>query len=249
VRNLDGALARINQWTKEHTKGRIPRLFDSPFGKGGVVLVNTVTFDGKWQTPFDPKRTAKEPFRTADGSQIETPMMHLTAVVGIADRAGATAVRLPYAGGKYSMVCILPPEGADVYRFAATLSPAGVASIISKMAPSRMDVSLPRFAFSSSFDMRPALGQMGLEPLYRGVNLSGIAPELAQGEWISQIVQKTWIKVDEAGTQAAAASGIVATRALRRAFVADRPFVFAITSDATGAILFEGIIEHPENGS
>ena len=244
VPDLDAARPRINDWTREHTKGRIPTLFDKPFKDAVAVLVNTVTFDGKWQTQFDPKRTRTAPFHTASGETIEVPTMYLETEFRHAQSGGASAVELPYAGGDYAMVCILPPPVENVYAFAASLGASGIHDLVAHMEGGRYSVALPRFTFFSSYNMEPPLGRMGLEALYRGANLSGISPKIGRVE-ISEIVQKTWIKVDEEGTQAAAASGIVMAKSIPRGFIANRPFVFAILHVGTGAVLFYGVVEHP----
>jgi len=245
VADLDAARPRINAWTNDHTKGRIRSLFDSPFRQALAVLVNTVTFDAKWQTEFDPKRTQVGEFRTSSGETVRAQMMHAQDKFANVMSDGAMAVELPYAGGEYSMVCVLPPPTESVYQFALALAPDGIRSLTAGMVPSQIDVALPRFKFSAAYDMVGPLGRMGLQPLYRGIDLSGISSGLAHGPAISQIVQKTWIKVDEQGTQAAAASGIVMSKAIRLGFVANRPFVFAIMHKQTGAILFFGIMDRP----
>lgn len=238
-RLLPDPLRQVNGWVNQKTKGRIPKLFDRLDAKTHAVLVNTVTFDGDWSLPFPKEATKKAPFasRTVD-------MMHLSkAELFYGEASTYRSVQLRYAGGRYLMTILLPNEGdpamllgSDAWRTGPTISRP-------------VDLFLPKFTIRSSPDVQGALGKMGLAPLFKTVDLSPALPS-GGGDAISQIVHRTYIKVDEKGTKAAAATGIVMTKAVRIpqppvVFRVDRPFAFAIQSVQSGEILFQGVIREP----
>ena len=238
---------RIDGWVSLHTKGRIKKLFDAGPRQAVAVLVNTITFDGEWKVPFDPKQTRLEKFTTGEGAAVPVEMMHTGYYFDYARDDDAEAVRLPYSDGRYAMICILPRPETNASDLAKRLDAEGFRGLMKKLKKTYVEVSLPRFSFSSSFDMVPPLGAMGLAPLYEAIDLSGISQDLATGLSLTTIVQKTWIKVDEKGTQAGAASGLEVELSVPPFFLANRPFLFAIVQENTGAILFVGMVQHPSN--
>jgi len=232
-------LKQVNGWVEKKTKGRIPKLFDRLNGGTHAVLVNTVTFDGDWSLPFPKEATRKAPFghRTVD-------MMHLAkAELFYGEAKAYRSVQLRYAGGRYLMTILLPNVGDP----AALLNSSEWRTAPTTSRP--VDLFLPKFTIRSSPDVQDALGKMGLAPLF---NLIDLSPALPSGgaDQISQIAHRTYVKVDEKGTKAAAATGIVMTKAIRIpqppvVFRVDRPFAFAIQSVQSGEVLFQGVIREP----
>jgi serpin B len=232
-------LKQVNGWVDKKTKGRIPKLFDQLDGRTHAILVNTVTFDGDWSLPFPKEATKKAAFggRTVD-------MMHLAkAELFYSEASAYRSVQLRYAGGRYLMTILLPNAGDP----ASLLDSDGWRTAPTTSRP--VDLFLPKFTIRSSPDVKGALRKMGLAPLFNHIDLSPALPG-GGADQISEIVHRTYIKVDEKGTKAAAATGIVMTKAIRIpqppvVFRVDRPFAFAIQSVQSGEVLFQGVIREP----
>ncbi|GEM_PF-4310215 len=239
VERLKG-LAQVNGWVEEETKGRIPKLFERLSPATHAVLVNAITFDGDWTTAFPKAATEKATF----GGSRTVDLMHLVRTrLSYAEGRDFRMVRIPYKGGQTVMSVLLPKEGdpARLLRDAAWRSVEGTSHTV--------DLSLPRFTVRSAPQVEDALKAMGLAPLFARIDLSPALPGGAH-DAIDQIVHRTYVKVDETGTQAAAATGIAMPRSMpsrpdRVVFRVDRPFAFAIQRAETGEILFQGVIREP----
>ena len=237
-------LRQVNAWVDARTKGRIPSLFDALPPHTPAVLVNAVTFDGLWQTPFSPDDTRKAAFAAPGGTRQVDTMRMSSARLRYAKGAGFQSVAMPYQGGRYEMVVLLPDVGHD---------PAGVlrsdAWSREKGAEVTVDLALPRFTVRSGPAVETGLKAMGFAPLFAKVDLRPAVPSGAVDR-IGAVVQRTFIEVGEKGTKAAAATGIVMARASMRPkppipFQVDRPFAFVLRHVATGEPLFEGVVREP----
>lgn len=240
----DGAgLKQVNGWVDRHTKGRIPKLFDRLDDGTRAVLVNAVTFDGDWSTAFSANATRPMAFHAPTGTHkvpnLRDPKRMLPYAVG----KGYRMVVLPYKGDRYRMTLLLPDSG----------DPAHLLGDDSWRAQSTIyqpvDLALPRFTVRSSPDVQTALAKMGLAPLFSHIDLSPALPGGSHDQ-IDQIVHRTYVKVDEKGTEAAASTGIAVKRAMPRPqttaiFHVDRPFAFAVQRTDGGEILFEGVVREP----
>ena len=240
-----GALERINAWVSERTKGLIPALLDRLPGHPGLVALNALHFKDRWQAPFDPASTRSEPFHTADGREVETPMMHLASGVRrFRQDDRFVAAELPFATARYALVVVTTREGA------ARPSALGAAADWlggEGFAEAPGTVALPRFKLSGSADLLDVLDRMGLSPARNaGDALAGLA---AGPQTIARVVQKTEIRVDEEGAEAAAATAVTTSRSLTAGgtvrLVADRPFLFALRDRETGLIPVAGYVGEP----
>lgn len=237
------SLQQVNGWVDEKTKGRIPKLFTRLDPKTHAILVNAVTFDGDWQTAFDPKLTQKAEFKTPGGTK-SVDMMRSPKLNGsYAEGHGWKGVELTYKGGHYRMTVMLPDAGDP----ASIFNDPNWTSVEAQRGT--IDLSLPRFTVRSQPDVEQALKAMGLAPLFSRIDLSPALPGGANDN-IDQIAHQTWVKVDEKGTQAAAATGVAVSRAAyipQRTIVfrVDRPFAFAIRQADSGEILFQGVVREP----
>lgn len=236
---------QVNGWVSQKTKGRVPKLFSQLSRDDAAVLVNAVTFDGKWQDPFDPDFTQKRPFKKASGS-VEVPMMAAKRRMMYAEKDGVKMVSIPYENGKYEMVAWLPKEGEKPDPYADIAAWKGMARL------REVDLWLPKWEMRSRHDLKPLMTQIGLGSLFDKADFTRLVPsgELAR---ISQAVQEAWIQVDEKGTKAAAATGIVMARTSvminpegPAIFRADRPFAYAIVHTATNTPLFVGTVDSPK---
>ncbi len=254
VANLDygdpASVDTINQWVKEKTKGRIDNIVDQLDPVNDVlVLINALTFDGKWATSFDPALTQAGPFRLLNGSTTQAQMMSQNGSFPYAENDRYQAVALPYGDGKVSMYIFLPKEGTDYQAFLGTMTGAdwNAANFMS----SQGSVYLPRFTLRYDRQLKDDLTAMGMGPAFvGGFNEKMVKLPPGQDAFISEVHQKDYIEVNEEGTKAAAATEVKigltsAPAGTPFSFNADRPFFFAIVDNASGTPLFLGSVTNP----
>jgi serine protease inhibitor len=239
---------RVNDWVAARTKGLIPTILDQPPGRDGLVALNALYFKDRWQTPFDSKATDTAQFHAVGGRAIDVPMMH-SAVGPLLFRQDDrfVAVDLPYATAGFSLVGgTTKAAPARVTEFAdASGWLAGVS-----FGPSEGQVALPRFSLEDSADLLGALDGLGLKKARLSPTaFVGLSPV---PQVIAQVLQKTIIKVDEEGTEAAAATAVVTKRSFTADFVkmtVDKPFLFALRDQTSGLILLAGYVGDPTGGN
>jgi len=242
----------INDWVSEQTKARIKDLV--PQGlitpDTTLVLVNAIYFKAAWQYEFDSSQTKDGPFTLLDGSQVSAPLMSLDhlASLGYANGDGWQAVTLPYKGGMTEMVIIVPDEGWFT-EFEASLSADRFDEILAGMEPKMVALTMPKFSFTSSYQLKDVLSGMGMPLAFddEQADLSGI--DGRRDLFIRDVVHKAFVAVDEAGTEAAASTAvIIAPTAMLMPDVEltiDRPFFFVIRDVPTDSILFVGRVVDP----
>jgi len=239
----------INDWVSDQTEGRIEDLI--PPGAidalTRLVLTNAIYFNAAWEHPFDEKMTADGPFYLLEGGQVSVPMMKQTESFGYTEGEGYQALELQYDGGELSMVVFLP-EAGQFEDFEKTLNAQQVDAIISDLRHIEVALTMPRFEFDSEFSLKDTLAGMGMPIAFSSsADFSGMTGmrELS----ISDVMHKAFVAVDEAGTEAAAATAvIVGLTAIPEPTVEvtmDRPFIFLIRDIETGAILFVGRVLDP----
>lgn len=243
---------RINDWVEKATNGKINKMVDAPLDDDLVaMLLNAIYFKGDWTYPFDKKNTDDKTFYLDNGSEIEVPFMKLQENLAYTATSEYEAIQLPYANGEMSMTIVLPNEGVGLDEFQSTLSSERWEEIQSGMYSTRGTILLPKFKMSYETELNDALETLGMTSAFEeGANFSKMIEEDAP-LFISKVKQKTFIDVNEEGTEAAAVTGVQMDDTSAPAddpFVMDvnRPFFFAITDNETGAILFMGFISNPE---
>ena len=239
----DGAEV-INAWVHDATAGRIPRLFDALSPATRLVLANAIYLEAEWRRPFPAGATTHDHF-AAPGGPVRVDMMHLTADIGYAAGPDWQAVELPYKGVDLAMRVIVP---ADDQTPDALLAPDLLTDVTRSLRPSYVDLAMPRFDFGSHIDLVRPLSSLGLRNVFQpGADLGGIHPALH----IDGAVQRATITVDEWGTEAAAATGLMMLTSMRPppAIVvrADLPFAFVIVHPPTGVPLFAGVVGDPSD--
>lgn len=238
----------INDWVSEQTEGKIEDLIEPGLINSAIrlVLTNAIYFNAGWAYPFQPENTQEGPFHLLDGGQVTVPMMKQTQTFGYTEGDVYQAVSLPYGLSGMSMVLIVPDAG-QFEAFESALS----ADQVGHIRPGNggdLDVTLtmPKFSFKSSFGLSDTLAAMGMPDAFGNADFSGMTGNRDLS--ISFVVHKAFVSVDEKGTEAAAATGIgILTSAPQQHvdLVIDRPFVFLIRDDRTGAILFLGRVLNP----
>jgi len=257
ARNLDfvgdpeGSRQTINAWVEEKTRDRIRDLL--PAGSidamTRLVITNAVYFKGSWSDPFEEEATSDGEFTLSDGSTVEVPMMHQTERFPYYDAGDCRVLELPYADYSSSMICLLP-EG-DMAEFEQGLTAERLDDMVSKLSSTEVELTMPSFEFTSSFRLSEVLKDMGMTRAFEPgeADFSGMTGD---GDlYISAVIHKAFVKVDEEGTEAAAATAVVMTlTAMQPAeepvvFSLDRPFLFLIRDKTTGSILFMGRVADP----
>jgi len=214
-----------------------------------LVLANAIYFNAAWAEPFQESQTQDGPFYLLDGGQVTVPMMHQTASFGYAEGEGYQAVELPYDGRELSMVILLPAAG-KFESFEDSLDAGRVDAITSDLASERVILTMPKFEVESSFSLGDALPEMGM-PLAFSMDADFSGIDGRRDLYIGAVIHKAFVSVDEAGTEAAAAT-IVIMPAMAAPdpeepieVTIDRPFIFFIRDIETGAILFVGRVVNP----
>lgn len=240
VRALDfagdpgGATDRINATVRAETHGIIEHLFDQPLDRATTsVLTDALYLKARWAQPFS--SIAPAAFAARSGP-ITVDMMSGASGVGRA-AAGWQSVELPYRDGTLVAVAVLPPQGTTPCAVDAPTLAALTAA-----APARVDVRLPRMTFQQTHQLLEPLTSLGLPRVGNYPALGG------DGQLISQVVQKTYLRVDQLGTEAAAATGVAvaaSARVAQRVVSFDRPFLFLLTDTATRSPLFAAVVHDP----
>ncbi len=243
----------INRWVKEATEGRIDTIVDKIEANMVMYLVNAVYFKGQWRTPFEKELTKDGTFTNNEGEKETVPMMAVTSRFGIHEDKGWKAISLPYGNGRIEMVVVLPSGSIDdlVKGFAAKGLPKSIGEVEEK----QVSLKMPKFTETFEESLVEPLKKLGMKLAFTDkadFSLLSTDPLL-----ISEVKHKTFIEVDEVGTEAAAVTsvGVAATSApvdKPVEFVVDRPFAFLIREKQTGLVLFAGAmrsIAPPAKGS
>lgn len=244
----------INRWVEEHTRGRIPQLMqESPAVETLMILVNAIAFDGNWTNEFQPEYTRDGDFRLANGSTMSVPMMHQSKQFHYTENEDWQAIRLPYGDGQMYMLVVLPREGQTLEEIQQQLEDHP--QKLNETSDFRLvDLSLPRFRAEYGIHLKEAMQQLGMEKAFDPYT-ADFTKMIPRGpDWqayIGQIIHRAVMEVREQGT-VAAASTLLDMRAGsapptdRVKMEVNRPFMVAVVDDSTGAWVFAGVIQQPE---
>jgi serpin B len=239
----------INDWVSDQTEGLIQDLI--PQGVidqlTRLVLTNAIYFNAAWAEPFEAKKTEDRPFYLLDGNPVTVPMMHNSASYGYAQGSGYQAIELPYDGHELSMVVLLPDTGT-FGAFEGSLDGSRLDAILGDLRQQSITLTMPKFKFDSDFSLSGALAALGMPAAFSSdADFSGMDGK--RDLFIQEVVHKAFVTVDEEGTEAAAATGVViglmAAPGAPTEVTVDRPFLFLIRDVETGAILFLGRVLDP----
>ena len=237
-------LARINDWVEEKTGGTIPKLYDALPAGLVSLLANAVYFEGGWTDRFDPARTRSGPFDTGVG-EVQADFMSRRGVVGFREGADHQVVELPYGGQAWAMTLLLPAPGTDPTELVAGLDPAAWSALVDGLGEREIVVELPRLELAWERRLNDDLQALGMTDAFDPgrADLSRMIP--GGGVWIDEVKQKSFVKVDEEGTVAAAVTGVSVVESLPTTVRFDRPFVLAIRERLSGTLLFLGVVRDP----
>ena len=257
----DGIRGQVNEWVEEQTRDRIQDLLPegSVDQETRMILVNAIYFLASWQDAFEEEKTRDQSFTTGAGTTVEVPMMHRTGHMPAHVGEGTIAVSLPYVGRDVSLLALMPADAeSDFDAWLAGMDQGAFDAVVAGLERKRVALDFPKFTGGSSFRLSELLQHMGMplafsrtEADFRRMN--GVGPGvIGQSLYIDEVFHKTFIDLDEAGTEAAAATAVVMMRLtaitpeddpLEIRF--DRPFVYAIYDHPTETILFLGRVLNP----
>jgi serine protease inhibitor len=247
----------MNGWVEDRTNGRIEELIDEIDPDAIMYLINAVYFNGDWVYEFDEEATRPRKFTRADGSRVDADMMGMEADLRYFFDDHAQVVELPYGGRAFTAIAALPGEGRTIADLVAGLDAGTWAGWMARLEAAKLKgaaVVLPKLELDYDRLLNEDLQALGMRHAF---NVDGFAefsrmtPTRLPGEvFISRVQQKSFLKVDERGTEAAAATFVEMVRVSSLgptipAFVFDRPFLFAIREQLTGTVVFIGVIGDP----
>ncbi len=255
VRSLNfqdsNSLSIINDWVKQSTNGKIEKIIDQIEPNSIMFLINAAYFKATWSIPFLKKATQDHPFTLLDGTQKQYPMMFQSGEYRYLQNEVFQAVNLPYGEGRFSMCIFLPNHGVSVHRILENLSCDNWDKWISQFELQQGYLGLPRFKFEYSIELNNTLKSLGMGIAFdeRSADFSGMCP-ISQNICIDKVKHKTFIEVNEEGTEASAATSV---EIVLKGFVSesqfnmivDRPFFCTIQDNQTKTILFMGTIVEP----
>ncbi|HNX56385.1 MAG TPA: serpin family protein [Prolixibacteraceae bacterium] len=247
--NPDKTLNTVNGWVNSKTKGKIDKIINEVNPDDVMYILNAIYFNGQWTYSFDKGKTSKQSFTKEDNSVIQTATMQIESKFNYYSGQSFEMLEMPYGSGKFSMVVLLPKTGYKTNEIISSLSSDNLNSWFSKATESKKNVFLPKFEFKFDQSLISNLEALGMVDAFdpSKANLSGIS-EAAQ-LYVSEVMHKSYIKVDEKGTEAAAVTGItIGTTSAgpeTNVFRADHPFVFLIREKDTNSILFIGKVTDP----
>lgn len=241
----------INHWVEKQSDEKIKDLMpeDTIKDTTRLVLVNAVYFKGQWAEKFDPELTRDGAFRLIDGTQVQVPMMQrMNAKVLQGSGERFVAIELPYVGDELAMLILLPGYGKTVLDLESQLTPGALDAVLENMHEHELTVfTMPRFKIETeSYRLNDALKSMGMERAFEqgGADFTGLSP-LGRQLFISDVMHKGYVGVNEEGTEAAAATGVGVRATFASSLMVDRPFLFMIRHRPTGEVLFFGRVMDP----
>jgi serpin B len=243
----------INDWVSQQTKNKINDLIPAgaidPLTR--LVLANAIYFKAKWVSPFDANLTRPGDFNLLDGTKASVSMMSASHVESLryAQGNGYQAVELPYQGDKAAMIIIVP----DARRFAdvqKALTADSLDALANSLQPRQVQLTMPKFKTESSISLAGTLAQLGMPDAVNPDKADFSGMDGAHDLYVSAVLHKAYVAVDEAGTEAAAATavvvGVMAMPVVDIQLTVDRPFIYLIRDTQTGSLLFMGQVTHPQ---
>ena len=247
----EAARVKINEWVEEKTNQKIkdlikPGMLDS---MTRLVLTNAIYFKGNWASQFDKERTQEAPFTLLDGNNVNVPMMNKTEEFPYMATEDFKALDLPYVDDDLSMIILLPNKTDGIGELEKSLTADSLSLWLNQLQKRKVIVSIPKFKLTSQFSLASVLQSMGMTDAFSSsADFSGMDGQ--RDLYISAIIHKAYVDVNEEGTEAAAATAVImrllsAEPDQTPVFRADHPFLFLIRDNKSGSILFIGRVMNP----
>ena len=250
--NTEAAKNLINDWVEGKTRDKITELLKPGVlnSMTRVVLVNAIYFKGTWMSQFKPEATRPDKFHVSASEFVDAEMMSQTGgfKVGAIEKLDSRALELPYDGNDVKMTIVLPNDGVSIYDVERDMDLEHIKKFSETSHNQTVVIRMPKFELSQAFDLGVGLHQLGIHDLFdrQKADLSGVTGN--RDLHVSKVVHKAYIKVNEEGSEAAAATSVImATKAMVRneQFIMNRPFLFVIQHTRSGAVLFMGRMMKP----
>ncbi len=242
------AVKTINSWVKKNTNGKIDSILDKIPSDAVMYLINALYFDARWQTSFE--KATEGGFNLEDGSTSKALFMSLNTPVDYMKGDNESAILLPYDDGRFAFLAILPNEGIKLADYIQTLNDQTISQLLDKKESTGMSVLLPKFKASGDYVLNDTLQAMGLETAFdpNQADFTNMGSK-KNNLYISLVRHKTFLQIDELGTQAGAATSVEMREvsAPLNLLNFNRPFVYAVIDTQTGLPLFIGAMENPQN--
>ena len=236
------ATATINEWVDTNTNSKIEKIVERIDPQTLLFLINAIYFKGNWQDEFDNAMTRPGTFHLPNGGEKRVQMMRREGEYPYLRGENFEATSLPYGDGRLAMYIFLPNRNASLKKFFRDLTEENWVGWISQFQDRRQTMMLPRFKMEYEVRLNDTLEALGMGIAFGGgADFSGMGPSL----FISEVRHKTFVEVNEEGTEAAAVTAVVGVKSLPPAFRVDRPFFFAIYDAETETILFMGTLTEP----
>jgi serine protease inhibitor len=244
----------INSWVKDATRGTIDKIVESIDQDVVMYLINAIYFKSDWQTPFEKNNTRDRTFTTPNGT-VKTAFLHRIGQMAYFSDNEATGIALPYDDGQFAYFALLPDGQTTPRQWLAKQDQASlfdnIAGMISQKANSNVELAMPKFEAHYEDSLLNELTQLGMEIAFdpNRADFSQMNEQHTKDLYISEVVHKTFIRVDEKGTEAAAVTSVVEEKSCmpisNKQLILDRPFLYGIMNLKTGMPLFVGIMENP----
>ncbi len=255
IKETEAARKTINDWVEKQTRNKIKKLIAPGVlnEETRMVLTNAVYFKSQWAHQFGKEATKDGTFHITGDKSVETAMMHQQERFGYMENDDFQALEMPYKARDLSMIVLLPRKVDGLDELEKKLSGENLKKWLGKMRPREVKVAFPKFEFTSKFTLAEKLAEMGMNEAFSAqkADFSGMAT--VEQLFLSAVIHKAFVAVDEEGTEAAAATAVVMTATAMpvkppkpKIFKADHPFIFLIRHNATGSILFAGRVTNPK---
>ena len=244
----------INQWVEQQTDDKIKDLLQPGVlsSRTKLVLTNAIYFKGDWQTQFDKAQTRDDNFHLSATQNENAPMMHREGGFNYFDGGTFQILEIPYKSAELSMIVLLPNEVGGMFALEQSLTAPNTRQWLGQLRPvPKVILTLPKFKMTRQFELQDTLGSMGMTLAFDAhADFSGMTGN--RDFFISAVIHKAYIDVNEEGTEAAAATAVVMRSMMARmqqpappVFRADHPFIFLIRDNRSGGILFIGRVADP----
>jgi len=252
ARNPEPSRKTINKWVEKQTKDKIKDLLPpgAVTSATRLVLTNAIYFKGTWESQFKKEFTKELPFTLLNGTEIKAPMMKETEWLGYAEESDLQVLEMPYKGGELAMVILLPSKEKSFEDFEQSVTLGKLGQWIEMLGEQKVEVLLPRFKMTSAFMLGGTLTKMGMTDAFSQgqADFSGMTGN--KDLFIGEGFHKAFVEVNEEGTEAAAATGIIMKATMAPSlrppiFRADHPFLFFIRHKPSNCILFFGRVTNP----
>ncbi|MEG4484096.1 serpin family protein [Microcoleus sp. D2_18a_B4] len=236
----------INNWVSQKTQGKIDQIVEEISPAQVLFLINAIYFKGNWQTPFDKSQTANKTFSLSDGSSKQHPMMSQTGIYGYYETDKFEAVSLPYGKeGSLSMYIFLPRLNSNLETFLQQLTAENWNKWMQEFREINCIIEIPRFTREYKVELKSTLIALGMAGIFE-MSKADFSPMTDDNVAVASVKHKTFVEVNEEGTEAAAVTSIELFRSLPFLMNVNRPFFCAIRDNTTGTILFMGTIVDPQ---